>query len=93
MSEEKKQPIGALWDKRTKNGELFMTGTVTIDGTEHRLAIWGNRYKKEDKHPDWRVFIDTYEPSQRTTTPAPRATPAPIDVPATQPMEDDDLPF
>ena len=47
--------IGALWLKEGKKGEYF-TGNVVIDGEKHSIVIFKNDYKKEDKHPDYKIY-------------------------------------
>ena len=46
------QKIGALWLKQGKKGK-FMSGEIEIDGVTHKLTVFKNDYKKEDKHPDY----------------------------------------
>lgn len=50
------QPIGALWQKRSKKGTEFMSGTISIEGKAYEVVIFKNSYKKEPKHPDWKVY-------------------------------------
>lgn len=51
-----KKDIGALWQKKTKTGATFLSGTINdVD-----VVIFKNDYKKEDRHPDWKVY-----PSQK----------------------------
>ena len=57
---EKRESIGALWKKQLKSGEL-LTGTIEVNGTKVKIAVWPNKYKQEDKHPDYRIFIDDYK--------------------------------
>lgn len=58
---DKKQSIGALWEKKTKNGDTLFSGSIEIDGKKTKIAVFKNGYKKEDKHPDWKIFIDDYQ--------------------------------
>ena len=64
----KNDSIGALW-KKSVNGKELLSGLIELDGKKYKLAIWQNDYKKEDKHPDYKVYIDTYEPNNRQQTP------------------------
>ena len=57
---EKKQSIGALWIKQV-NGKQLLSGSVEIDGKTVKISCWANDYKKEDKHPDYKIYLDTYE--------------------------------
>jgi uncharacterized protein (DUF736 family) len=49
---ETKQSVGA-WKKQTSKGEVI---TFTIDGKKY--SMWANQYKKEDKHPDFKIYED-----------------------------------
>jgi hypothetical protein len=57
---DKKQSIGALWSKLVNN-KLLLSGSIEIEGKTYKLAIWTNDYKKEAKHPDYKIYLDTYE--------------------------------
>ena len=52
---EKEQSIGALWVKG-EGGKKFMTGNVEINGEKYAIVVFKNTYKKEDKHPDYRIY-------------------------------------
>lgn len=54
MNEQKAQMIklGALWNPR--NGGQVLTGSINGDV---RIVVMPNRYKKEDKHPDWILYL------------------------------------
>lgn len=56
---EKEKDIGALWEKRTQKGAPMLTGQVTIRGEVIKIVVFKNGYKKEDRHPDWRIFLST----------------------------------
>lgn len=53
---ETKQSIGA-WKKQTSKGEVI---NFTIEGKKY--SMWVNAYKKDDKHPDFKIYEDTYKP-------------------------------
>ena len=57
MSEKK--DIGALWKKTSQKGKEFFSGVITINGEKHQIVIFPNDYKKEDKHPDYKIFPST----------------------------------
>lgn len=52
--------IGALWLNKSKKGQRYMSGQIEIDGKKHKIVVFKNKYKDEDKHPDYRIF-----PSQK----------------------------
>ena len=60
-----KKSIGGIWKKTTKNGKELLS--ISIRG--ERFVAWVNTYKKEDKHPDYQVFEDTYEPGKKPELP------------------------
>lgn len=71
--------IGALWLKKGKNGNMFMSGRIDVgNDNEMSLLVFKNGYKDQPNHPDYVI----YEPSDVTGT-----TPAKF-----QPS-DDDIPF
>lgn len=53
---EKEKSIGALWQKQGERG-VYMTGVIEVDGKQVKLVVFPNSYKKEQKHPDWRIFL------------------------------------
>ena len=65
---DKKQSIGAIWKKQV-NGKELLSGSIEIEGKTYKLAIWQNDYKKEAKHPDYKIYLDTYESNNRQETP------------------------
>lgn len=59
----KGKDIGALWVKRSPKGE-YLSGYIEIDGKKHSIVCFLNGYKKEQKHPDYKVYPS--EPRMRT---------------------------
>lgn len=51
-----KNSIGALWLAEAKNGTKYLRGEIELDGEKHKIIVFKNDYKKEDKHPDYRIF-------------------------------------
>ena len=55
---------GALWKRQTKNGNLYYSFKASRDIKEgESLNFFSNRFKKEDKHPDF-VSSDKIEDKQ-----------------------------
>ena len=52
----KNESIGAIWKKQGQYGE-YMSGNIIIEGKEYKINIYTNGHKKEDKHPDYRIFV------------------------------------
>lgn len=62
--------IGALWEKKaSKSGLTFFSGTVTIGDVACEVVIFKNNYKKEPKHPDWKVYRSKPRETQTDMTP------------------------
>jgi uncharacterized protein (DUF736 family) len=59
---EKRNSVGAAWIKKGKNGNFL---SLTIEGKKYTL--FKNNYKTEEKHPDYRVFEDTYTGTAKNT--------------------------
>jgi len=45
--------IGALWKGKTKAGDPMLSGKMG----DARLIVFKNGYKKENKHPDFIVYV------------------------------------
>lgn len=45
--------LTGLWLKEDKNGNKIMTGKMN----NLNILIMKNKYKEEDKHPDYKMFI------------------------------------
>lgn len=53
--EKKDNSIGALWVNTPQNnpdGKKYLSGTIN----DQPVIIFLNKFKKESKHPDYRVF-------------------------------------
>jgi uncharacterized protein (DUF736 family) len=53
---EKKQSVGAAWIKTGKSGKQF----ISLSIGDKKYTLFANDYKKEPKHPDYKVFEDTW---------------------------------
>jgi len=56
---EKQKDCGALWLNESNNGMKYMSGSVEFDGVKHKIVVFKNTFKEEDKHPDYRIFPST----------------------------------
>ena len=50
--ERNEDEVGALWERVSKNGETYMTGTVG----DQKVVVFKVREKKNDAQPDWRIL-------------------------------------
>lgn len=55
MAEENKS-IGALWEKKSGKGTWF-SGSIETNGEKIQIVVFKNDYKKEEKHPDYKIFV------------------------------------
>lgn len=54
-----------LWEKKDKNGETFMVGS--LGGVS--LMVFKNRFKEKETHPDWRIVLGEREKRQDVLAP------------------------
>ena len=69
---------GAGWIKPDKNGDKYISAKVNIDGVDHSINIYKNKYKKEAKHPDYNLLV---------------LKPKSQDIPASAITGEDEVPF
>ena len=72
-----KESVGAIW-KKTINTKDGAKEILSIQIGDKKYTAWTNDYKKEQKHPDFKIFVDDYQ--------------KPNNEQATK-LSDDDLPF
>lgn len=49
--------IGGIWEKVSKKGTKFLSGSIEIDGVKHRFTAFRNQYRKADNNqPDYNIF-------------------------------------
>jgi len=53
--QENNDQIGAMWIKEGQRGK-YMSGVIEINGEKINIVVFKNGYKKEDKHPDYRIL-------------------------------------
>jgi hypothetical protein len=46
--------LTGLWENKTSDGKQFLAGNIG----NARILIFQNDYKKEERHPDYYLFID-----------------------------------
>ena len=74
--------ICGLWSGTTKGGDLYMSGTLPSGA---KFLVFKNK-KKEDKHPDYSLYLGKVEKEKEVSDPAPQTEIAPPEV-------SDELPF
>jgi hypothetical protein len=63
--EEKKWSTGA-WKKQTAKGEVI---NFTINDVKY--SMWVNSYKKEEKQPDFKIFVNDFKPTEQVQSEKP----------------------
>jgi len=51
-----KQELGAVWERESKTGQLYLSGKITIEGKHYEIVAFKETDKKHDKMPDWRIY-------------------------------------
>lgn len=63
----KNQELGALWKKKSKTGMSFLSGYINDhDGQRIDVVVFANGNKKNEKAPDYRLYVS--KPLQNKTT-------------------------
>lgn len=70
-----KRELGALWKKKSAT-QTYLTGHLSFeDGERINVVIFSNKNKKNDKAPDFRVYVS--EPKTQAAKPVAQVTSAP----------------
>ena len=66
-NEMDEREIGALWTREgNADGKKFWSGSVTIDGVEHKIVVFTNTFKeKGDNKPSLRIYKDRPNPNAK----------------------------
>ena len=48
--------LGALWNNG-KGDKKYMSGVIEIDDKKTSIIVFKNDYKREDKQPDYNIFL------------------------------------
>ncbi len=51
MTNYNNDSIGAFWQKKDKNDQTYYTGKVEINGEEHYVTLFKNKYFSEENKP------------------------------------------
>lgn len=46
-----------LWAKQSKNGNVYYSSKININGKEYKLQLFKTETKKSEKSPDYTLFI------------------------------------
>jgi uncharacterized protein (DUF736 family) len=86
----KEAEIGALWLRKSKDGNTTYLSGV-INGIP--VIVFKNGFKKEDKHPDYRVYKSEPKSTPAATTDNKRKFAATDNKRKSAADKDDDIPF
>lgn len=54
--ETKNESIGALWVNEGKS-QKYLAGQIEVDGKLTKIVVFKNSFKKDEKHPDYRIYL------------------------------------
>lgn len=66
MNNENQVKAG-LWEKTSKNGNVYYNGKVTLDGKDYWVKMFDNSGKTNDKAPDYNLIFEEAEEQQQTS--------------------------
>ena len=70
-----KRELGALWKKKSAT-QTYLTGHLSFeDGERINVVVFSNKNKKNEKAPDFRVYVS--EPKGQNAKPAAQSASAP----------------
>jgi len=55
--ENRREVVGAVWVRKMRNNEQFLSVNVKLDGKEYNLVAFKNSRKISQKQPDFRVYV------------------------------------
>lgn len=71
----REEELGALWKKTNERGEYF-TGSLTVDGQKIDVVVFPNNFKKQERHPDFRILKARDKGASRPDRPQPASRPS-----------------
>jgi uncharacterized protein (DUF736 family) len=55
---QKKEDIGALWERKSAGGNSYLSGNIKINDEKYDIVVFSNSYKKPgEKAPDFRIYL------------------------------------
>jgi len=97
----REESVGGAWENTSSKGNNYLSLNLKLDGKEFHLTAFHNDRKKNEKEPDWRIFVakrrtqGVAAPAASTGVPAPAVTRTAAATPAatTAVRVDDQPPF
>lgn len=66
MAISKEDEAGVIYENTSKSGTPYLK--ITVRG--QKFIAYRNKFKKEDKHPDWNVYVDKPQGERAPQPPA-----------------------
>lgn len=74
MSEKRKSEFG-IWKKQVKLKDGSTSEVLSFTVNDVRYNAWPNKYKQNERSPDYNVYIDNYvKPTEANVKPTPAVT-------------------
>jgi uncharacterized protein (DUF736 family) len=84
--------LGALWKKKSKSGMSFLSGYINDhDGQRIDIVVFANGNKKNEKAPDYRLYVSKPLESNNTKAPVSSNKQTLKSKPVVEEVEDDIL--
>ncbi|NBW13917.1 MAG: hypothetical protein EBR82_38530 [Caulobacteraceae bacterium] len=84
--------LGALWKKKSKTGMSFLSGYINDhDGQRIDIVVFANGNKKNEKAPDYRLYVSKPLESNNTKAPVAANKQTVKSKPVVEEVEDDIL--
>ena len=61
-SDWSKREIGAFWTRESSKGK-YLSGSIELEGKKVKVVMFPNRYKDNDKKPDYVLYLSQETPS------------------------------
>jgi uncharacterized protein (DUF736 family) len=75
-NQNKNQELGALWKKKSKTGMSFLSGYINDhDGQRIDVVVFANGNKKNEKAPDYRLYVSKPLENKQNNSAATRQAP------------------
>jgi len=53
----KREKVGGVWVRKTKNNEQYLSMNLKLDDKEYNLVAFKNRNRKKEKQPNFLIYL------------------------------------
>jgi len=86
-----KRELGALWKKKSTT-QTYLTGHLSFeDGERINVVVFSNKNKKNDKAPDFRIYVSEQKPQANASVASTHKKVVKTPVKAVVQEEDEDI--